>query len=293
MSATKVPGARPVQASHDAINIGRRVDILKTFNATAISSYVAEEDKSTHHIETPFRNFNQALIDNVSSEYSFLTEFFSFSSFPQMSRRFTEIFEPTFSLGHLLVRDLVDVTYDCLGILLCVRLNQHYAFELQRRKVPVADGYINGTNMLLWPRFQVAMDLHCESVRQLATTVSSRSAASKLSFTGNSSDATKQSTAPHYLTQRFSQFLYGILSICYEASDDEPVSNSLGRLRNEYEAFLAKASKGAGTDTKKRDRFLANNYALVLTIIADTKGKLAQEMQQHFEELKSAVEAQK
>ncbi|MCJ1402100.1 hypothetical protein MMC11_005319 [Xylographa trunciseda] len=290
---TKAPGARPVQASHDANNIGRRMDILKAPNAIAISSYVAEEDKTTHHIETPFRSFNQALIDNVSSEYSFLTEFFSLSSFPQMSRRFTEIFEPTFNLGHSLVKDLIDTTYDCLGILLCVRLNQHYAFELQRRKVPVADSYINGTNMLLWPKFQVAMDSHCESIRQLATTVSSRGAASKLSFTGSSADASKQSTAPHYLTQRFGQFLYGILSISYEAGDDEPVSNSLGRLRNEYEAFLVKASKGAGTDTKKRDRFLANNYALVLTIIADTEGKLAQEQQQHFEELKSALEVQK
>ncbi|MCJ1378697.1 hypothetical protein MMC17_001796 [Xylographa soralifera] len=289
--ATKAPGTRPVQASHDANNIGRRMDILKTSNKTAVSSYVAEEDKTTHHIETPFQSFNQALIDNVSSEYSFLTEFFSFSSFPQMSRRFTEIFDPTFNLGHSLVKDLVDTTHDCLGILLCVRLNQHYAFELQRRKVPVADGYINGTNMLLWPRFQVAMDLHCESIRLLATTVSSRSAASKLSFTGNTSDATKQSTAPHYLTQRFGQFLYGILSISYEAGDDEPVFNSLGRLRNEYEAFLVKASKGAGTDTKKRERFLANNYALILTIIADTEGKLAQEQQQHFEELKNALEA--
>ncbi|MCJ1431627.1 hypothetical protein MMC27_000982 [Xylographa pallens] len=289
--ATKAPGTRPVQASHDANNIGRRMDILKNSNAAVVSSYVAEEDKTSHHIETPFRNFNQALIDNVSTEYSFLTEFFSFSSFPQMSRRFTEIFDPTFNLGHSLVKDLVDTTYDCLGILLCVRLNQHYAFELQRRKVPVADGYINGTNMLLWPRFQVAMDLHCESIRLLASTVSSRSAASKLSFTGNTSDATKQSTAPHYLTQRFGQFLYGILSISYEAGDDEPVFNSLGRLRNEYEAFLVKASKGAGTDTKKRERFLANNYALVLTIIADTEGKLAQEQQQHFEELKKALEA--
>ncbi|MCJ1321560.1 hypothetical protein MMC15_006905 [Xylographa vitiligo] len=289
--STKTPGTRPVQASHDANNIGRRMDILKNSNATVISSYLVEEDKATHHMETPFRNFNQALIDNVSTEYSFLTEFFSFSSFPQMSRRFTEIFDPTFNLGHSLVKDLVDTTYDCLGILLCVRLNQHYAFELQRRKVPVADGYINGTNMLLWPRFQVAMDLHCESIRLLGTTVSSRSAASKLSFTGNTSDATKQSTAPHYLTQRFGQFLYGILSISHEAGDDEPVFNSLGRLRNEYEAFLLKASKGAGTDAKKRERFLANNYALVLTIIADTEGKLAQEQQQHFEELKNALDA--
>ena len=287
--ANKPPGSRPGQVAHDTNNIGRRMDILKTSNTAAISSYVAEEDKAIHHIEIPFRNFNLALIDNVSSEYSFLTEFFSSTSFSQMSRRFADIFEPTFALGRSLVKDLIESTYDCLGILLCVRLNQHFAFELQRRKIPVADGYINGMNMLLWPRFQVAMDLHCESIRQLATTVSGRSAASKLSFTGTISDAMKQSTAPHYLTQRFGQFLYGILAVSYEAGDDEPVSSSLGRLRNEYETFLGKASKGAGSDAKKRERFLSNNYSLVLTIIADTEGKLAQEQKHHFEELKGAL----
>ena len=288
-TANKPPGSRVGQVAHDVNSIGRRMDILKTSNTAAISSYVAEEDKATHHIEIPFRNFNLALIDNVSAEYSFLTEFFSSTPFSQMSRRFTDMFEPTFALGRSLVKDFIESTYDCLGILLCVRLNQHFAFELQRRKIPVADGYINGMNMLLWPRFQMAMDMHCESIRQLATTISSRSAASKLSFTGTTSDATKQSTAPHYLTQRFGQFLYGILSVSYEAGDDEPVSSSLGRLRNEYEAFLGKASKGAGNETKKRERFLANNYSLLLTIIADTEGKLAQEQKRHFEELKSAL----
>ena len=267
------------------------MDILRTANATAISSYLAEEDRSAHHIEVPFRNFNIALIDNVSAEYSFLAEFFSGNPLAQMSRRFAEIFEPTFALGQSLVKDLVESTYDCFGLLLCVRLNQRSAFELQRRKVPVADSYINGTNMLLWPRFQLIMDLHCESIKQLGATISGRNAASKLSFAGNATDASKQSTAPHYLTQRFGQFLYGILAISSEASDDEPVSTSLGRLRGEYESFLSKASKGAGTDGKKRDKFLANNYSLVLTIIMDTVGKLAQEQKQHFEELKRDIEA--
>ena len=239
-----------------------------------------------HHIETPFSNFTVALVDNISAEYSFLSEFFRNFPFSQMSRKFAEIFEPTFALGCSLAKDLVDSTYDCIGVLLCVRLNQRSAFELQRRKVPVADGYINAINMLLWPRFQVIMDLHCASIKQLGTTVSGRSAASKLSFTGTAADASKQSSAPHFLTQRFGQFLYGILAVSYEASDDEPVSSSLGRLRAEYEAFLAKASRGAGSDPTKKAKFLGNNYSLVLTIIADTEGKLAQEQKQHFEELK-------
>ena len=80
------------------------------------------------------------------------------------------------------------------------------------------------------------------------------------------------------------------MTVSREAGDDEPVSSSLRRLRVEYESFLLKASKGAGADQKKRNRFLANNYALVLTIIADAEGKLAGEQKAHFEGMSGKVE---
>ena len=137
------------------------------------------------------------------------------------------------------------------------------------------------------------MDTHCESIRALAGTISSQTAASKLSspFSSSKASSSGQSTAPHYLTQRFSQFLLSILAASVEAGDDEPVSSSLGRLRNEYEAFLAKASKAAGgAEGRKRERFLSNNYSLVLTIIGESEGKLAGEMKAHFEGLRGALE---
>ena len=252
--------------SHDPFSLGRRINLLKTANWTAMSSYLAEEDKSTHYLEVPFRNFNVALVDNASAEYSFLTEFFSPHSYRQVAGKFAGIFKPTFSLGHSMTKALIESSVDSLGVLLCVRLNQHFAFELQRRKVPAVDSYINGTNMLLWPRFQIVMDLHCESIRRTATASAGRGGmASALSLT--TSDAAKQqSAAPHHLTQRFAQFLQGILALSSEASDDEPVSTSLGRLRSDYEAFMTKLSKGMA-DARKRERFLYNNYSLVLTIV--------------------------
>ena len=74
--------------------------------------------------------------------------------------------------------------------------------------------------------------------------------------------------------QRFGQFLHAILTLSVEAGDDEPLSNSLGRLRSEYETLMSKLAKSAG-DKSKQARFLSNNYSLVLTIIGDTQGKLA------------------
>ncbi|PGH03773.1 hypothetical protein AJ80_08643 [Polytolypa hystricis UAMH7299] len=272
-----------VGAAYDPFALGRRADILRSNNQTAISSYLAEEDKSLHGIEVPFRNFNLALVDNVSAEYSFVTEMFATKSFQQASRKVVQIFEPVFALGRAVTKNLIDPSTDCLGILLCVRLNQQFAFELQRRKVPVADSYINGTNMQLWPRFQVIMDMHRESFKRVSS-ATSRGSVSALSLTGND----KHSSAPHFLTQRFGQFLHSILALSNEAGDDEPVSNSLGRLTAEFDTLLTKLSKASG-DAKRRERFIFNNYSLVLTIISDTNGKMANEQKEHFNALIKAA----
>ncbi|KAM5475994.1 Vacuolar protein sorting-associated protein 52 [Microsporum audouinii] len=270
-------GRSPALAAHDPLALGRRMDILKSGSPMALSSYLAEEDKSSHGLEVVFRNFNLALIDNISAEYSFMAEMFASKTIHYTSQKVSEIFEPTFASGQALTKQLIENTTDCIGILLCVRLNQQFAFEMQRRKVPVADPYINGINMQLWPRFQMIMDMHFESLKRISS-ASARSGLSVLSLT--STDA--QSSAPHFLTQRFGQFLHSILTLCNEAGDDEPISNSLGRLVNEFDTLLTKLSKSSG-DPKRRERFIFNNYSLILTIISDTKGKLATDQKEHFE----------
>jgi vacuolar protein sorting-associated protein 52 len=261
------PSSRTTSAAIDPYALGRRIDILKSGNNMAVSSYAAEEDKFTHGFEIFFRNFHLAIVDNVSAEYSFVTEMFAVKTDQQISKKVTEIFEPVFALGQGITKQFIDNTTDCLGVLICVRLNQQAAFELQHRKVPVADSYINGTNMQLWPRFQIIMDLHCESLRKAAANISSmRSTASGLSLS-TGSDAAKQSAAPHFLTQRFGQLLHGLLTLSQDAGDDEPVSNSLSRVTGEFDSLLAKLSRNHG-DPKRRERFLYNNYSLILTIIS-------------------------
>jgi vacuolar protein sorting-associated protein 52 len=278
LSSSKIPGP-----PHDAFNIGRRIDLLKSRDQTALSSYLAEEDNSYHYLEVPFRNFNLALIDNATAEYTFLASFFSPAlSYATISRHFTYIFEPTFAQGHALTKSLISESYDTIGLLLSIRLNQHFQFMLQRRKVPAADGYINGTSMLLWPRLQSVMNAHCDSVRALTTALPTRPA--------SKSELAKLSAAPHVATQRFGQLTHGILLLSAEAGDDEPVVSSLRRLRGELEAFLTRFSGQWGSDKRRRERFLYNNYSLVLTIISDATGKLAVEEQQHFEGLKTAFQ---
>lgn len=300
--ARRPRGAGPI--TYDAYSIGRRLDILKTSGpaaTTALSTYLIEEDKSTHYIESPFHTMNLALIDNATAEYAFLTSFFSVANknYHAITRSFDAIFAPTFALANNLTKSLVETTGDALGVLLCVRINQHFAFELQRRKCPVVDGYINGTNMLLWPRFQQIMDAHSESLRKAAaaSTSSTRNPLSAVSLLGggganaSAALASAQNTAPHPVTQRFANFLSGLVALSSSdagSEDVEPVSNSLTRLRTEFEAFLTRLSRSVAGDARKRERFLYNNCSLVCTILEGVKGKLGEEVRDHFEGLREA-----
>lgn len=263
------------------------MDILKHVSSPALTSYLASEDSQIHYLETPFLHFNIGLISNCAFEYSFIAAFFSPSTSGALAQKLNAIFTPTFALGHSFTKALIDSSFDCIGILLTVRITQAFAFELQRRKCPAADSYINGTNMLLWPRFQLAMDMHADSIRRATSSLPSSSRVLSLSAS-TSSASNLQSTAPHPLTQRFGSFLQAILGLSAEAGDDsEPVGRSLERLRAEVEGFLMRAARGLSPGRK--ERFLGNNYALVLTIIGETKGKLAEQMRAHFDGLKDSV----
>ncbi|KAF2837222.1 Sac2 family protein [Patellaria atrata CBS 101060] len=271
----------------DPFSLGRRMDILRSNKNSALPSHLAEDDKSAHFLETPFHSFNLALLHNCTFEHTFLSTFFS-GTHATTSRAFDVIFAPTLSLAHSLTKALLDSTYDALGLLIAVRLNQRVAFALQRAKIPCLDGYVNGTAMLLWPRFQQVMSAHTDSTRKFTAALSSRPPASSL-LSSSSSAAAAQSTAPHPLTQRFSNFAHGILALSAEAGDEEPVGMSLDRLRTEFENALLKLSKGIAGKNKP-ERFLANNYSLVGTILEGVEGPRAERMRARFRELREGVE---
>jgi vacuolar protein sorting-associated protein 52 len=72
------------------------------------------------------------------------------------------------------------------------------------------------------------------------------------------------SVSPHGITLRYSSLALGLLSLCER--DDEPLVNSLGRVRSDFEAFLTKWSASLGDN--KRERFLHNNYWFVRSVIS-------------------------
>lgn len=293
----------------DPFNLARRIEVLRRPTANALPASTAEETKTSTHFEIPFLHYNLALLDNVTAEYSFLSGFLP--SPPEgpfnavrISRALTALFNPVFDIGLSLTKSLTLESFDALGLLLCIRLTQHLAFTLQRRRIPTLDSYVNGTAMLLWPRLQQVLDAHLESLKRATASLPARqssnaggaasAAFATLAGGSSASSSSAASTAPHTITQRFANLLSGILALSAEARDDEPVGSSVARLREGFEAWVGKMAQSFGAGEKgrrAREQFMQSNYGLVLAVLAgeDVKGKLADECRAHFEGSRGVV----
>ncbi|KAK7203699.1 Sac2 family-domain-containing protein [Myxozyma melibiosi] len=310
--------AQYTSSQRDPLTLGRRVNIIFSTDSSVMMENSAEQSQDVLWMEIGFRSFNLALMDNVCAEYLFIVDFFAFKSPEQQAHIFQEIFKPTFRIGEDYVKKLLELSHmDAFGILLCIRIIQLLEFELQRRKVPVMEGYCHAINMVLWPRFQHIMNAHSDNLRMLSgkppadagTSGLGRSASNAISGLSAMLSSTHVSSAlPHPVTQKFATFLNGILELCPEDMESEPVSVSVVRLRNEFEAFLTKfsskitapqtAASGnsrGGADAKEtaklRERFLYNNYMVVCTVISDAEGTLADQEREHFRKLAEAYGA--
>ncbi|KAG0043050.1 Vacuolar protein sorting-associated protein 52 [Gryganskiella cystojenkinii] len=232
--------------------IGSRLDTLKNQDAGLILIHVANEKNLKYPYEALFRSFNLALIDNASSEYLFLIEYFSKRSQPDLESIqavFTQIFEPTLKLGMANVKEYADTSFDAIGILLCLRINHQLAKELERRKIPGLDKYRDAIHMALWPRFQVVVDMHIDSVRKAKTKIKPKN------------------VHPHWIARRYGEFASSLLLLNDEQTDVMP---RLALLRLETSSLFDIMSK-TFPDTKSRLIFLINTFDLVLTLLADVR----------------------
>ncbi|KAG0332721.1 Vacuolar protein sorting-associated protein 52 [Podila horticola] len=244
------------KALHQKTNVfavSTRLDTLKNHDAGLILIHVANEKNLKYPYETLFRSFNLALIDNASSEYLFLIEYFAKRSQPADIERiqtvFTHIFEPTLKLGLANVKEYADSSYDAIGILLCLRINHQLAKELERRKIPTLDKYRDAIHMVLWPRFQVVVDMHIDSVRKAKTKIKPKN------------------VHPHWIARRYGEFASSLLLLHDEQTDVMP---RLALLRLETSSLFDVMSK-TFPDAKSRLIFLINTYDLVLMLLSDVR----------------------
>ncbi|KAI8355152.1 Sac2 family-domain-containing protein [Blakeslea trispora] len=265
-------GMKTLKDKTNLFSLGDRSDTLRMQDPGVILVHVAEAKDQRYQFEQLFRSFNLTLIDNASSEYLFLYEFFSRDTKTAADiakGMFQQIFVPTEKVGLQFTKAFVENTFDAVGILLCIRINTQLALELQRRRVPALEGYTNATNMLLWPRFQSVMSLHFESLKKM--------------FHNKSVISAVKDIHPHYVTRRYAEFAASLL-VLNDGYDDPILSKSVKRLRDEFEAVLSRMSHEFQEPTK-RIAFLINNYDLVMSVFQETHSRAVEAEVEYMKQL--------
>ncbi|ESW96996.1 hypothetical protein KL918_000607 [Ogataea parapolymorpha] len=268
-----------ITPSEYLIALTKRLESLGKFDETVMPAQIAETNNAKYWLETAFRNFNVALLDNVCVEYLFMNEFFNLTKSEQLDEIFKTIFNPVYQIGHSFTKHLISNTYDYFGVLIAIRLTQQLEYELQHRRIPVMEDYLNYQLIILWPRFQNLMDQNCMNIKKsVSSTVILKS-------------INKNTMIPLGLTQNFGRVLLNLLSLSQnliEQETSEPLTNSIVRLRNEFESTLMKMS--STLDPKKRELFLYSNFSLVFTILSELEesNKPGMDEVAHFQNLVDA-----
>ncbi|KAH6574301.1 hypothetical protein BASA50_009922 [Batrachochytrium salamandrivorans] len=255
----------------NVFSIGDRLKVLTNPEPDIIMLNIIVDEHMKYSYEAIFKSITRLLLDNASSEYIFTTEFFARtdSRHPiEMSGVvFSEVFDQTLKMVQAAIKSQIDNTYDAVGILICIRLNNQNIRIMQKRRIPCLETFLNVLNIIFWPRFQAIIDMHIDSLRKAAA---GRMLATK-------------DVHPHYIMRRYAEFSAAILTL-NQGYDDAILVNSLARLRNEVENLIQKMAMEF-PNRKNRSIFLINNFDLVSTILSEHLSTSFDFEKQHFNEL--------
>jgi hypothetical protein len=135
---------------------------------------------------------------------------------------------------------------------------------MQKRLLPHLDSFLQGLNLLLWPKFQSIMGLHIDSLKKLDV---------KKVF--------NKDPNIHFITRRYAEFLCSIL-VLNQGFDDGLLLHSLSRLKSEYEGFLTHLSMEF-PDAKLGFVSWINNIDCILSTLHSYAGSAFETEKQYFE----------
>jgi len=269
-----------------AVKILYRSDIIRRcFDAPLIIPHTALKNNKKYPFEQIFRSINILLLDTVCSEYLFDRQWFAkpLVSNVEHNGLVQPIFDKVFQVYYENIGNFVSSTYDCLALLICIRINQLLVQQIRIRKlesITLLNTYFQRVDVILWDKFSDLFKRNIDSLKMAIT-----------------KDPAPTDTRPHIYTRRFSEFYASILDIINCQSDDgivlpeSTLENQNSRvlawvvaLRSSYERLMIHFSNFFHDD-KTKTIFLINNYDVVLTVLSENNITPQEETHSRFQTL--------
>ena len=244
----KLFGAKQVvQPPTDAgFSLGERISVLAQVGSPPIVFGTALAEKRKYYLELLFRSLSHLLMDSVTSEYTFVTDFFGDSDC------FAAIFKPVFDLVLESFNTTVqNCSHDLVGLLLVTRVNEEHRRIMEERRIPAMEPFFNSVQLSVWPVIKSLIAVHCDSARTCnVKLLASRSAAKDV----------------HYVTKRFAELLAAVYSLCHKQTEPT-LMTSIAPLRTEVNKLLLQLAVEYGERNKLY--FLVVQYdSVVSTLVA-------------------------
>ncbi|KAK1338545.1 hypothetical protein QTO34_001662 [Cnephaeus nilssonii] len=158
--------------------------------------------------------------------------------------------------------------YDAIAVFLCIHIVLRFRNIATKRDVPALDRYWEQVLALLWPRFELILEMNVQSVR--------------------STDPQRLGgldTRPHYITRRYAEFSSALVSI-NQTIPNERTMQLLGQLQVEVENFVLRVA-AEFSSRKEQLVFLINNYDMMLGVLMERAADDSKEVE-GFQQLLNA-----
>ncbi|CAG5888334.1 unnamed protein product [Menidia menidia] len=239
------------ESRNTIFTLGQRGAILSPaeLEGPILVPHTAQRGDSRYPYETLFRSQHYALLDNGCREFLFLSDFFMVTGNSALDL-FNSIMGKTLSMFLKSMSTYVSDCYDSIAVFLCIHIVLRFRAITAKRTIPALDKYWEAVLELLWPRFELILEMNIHSIRNTDP--------QKLGVLD---------TRPHYITRRYAEFSSAIVSI-NQTFPNERTNALLGQLQVEVENFVLKM---AAEFPSRRDQliFLINNYDMMLSVLME------------------------
>uniref|UniRef100_A0A674C9T8 Vacuolar protein sorting-associated protein 52 homolog n=1 Tax=Salmo trutta TaxID=8032 RepID=A0A674C9T8_SALTR len=244
--------SKPSLKSRNTIfTLGQRGTVLSPaeLEGPILIPHTAQRGDCRYPYETLFRSQHYALLDNGCREFLFLSDFFMVAGNSALDL-FNSVMGKTLSLFLKSMSTYVSDCYDSIAVFLCIHIILRFRAITNKRTIPALDKYWDAVLELLWPRFELILEMNIQSIRNTDP--------QKLGVLD---------TRPHYITRRYAEFSSAIVSI-NQTFTSERTHTLLGQLQVEVENFVLKM---AAEFPSRRDQliFLINNYDMMLSVLME------------------------
>ncbi|ELK16637.1 Vacuolar protein sorting-associated protein 52 like protein [Pteropus alecto] len=262
--------SKPSLRSRNTIfTLGTRGSVISPteLEAPILVPHTAQRGEQRYPFEALFRSQHYALLDNSCREYLFICEFFVVSG-PAAHDLFHAVMGRTLSMTLKHLESYLTDCYDAIAVFLCIHIVLRFRNIAAKRDVPALDRYWEQVLALLWPQFELILEMNVQSVR--------------------STDPQRLGgldTRPHYITRRYAEFSSALVSI-NQTIPNERTMQLLGQLQVEVENFVLRVA-AEFSSRKEQLVFLINNYDMMLGVLMERAADDSKEVES-FQQLLNA-----